>query len=255
MLGEIILSKALGFVLVLAFVALMRQPLGAIGLHRRHLGTTVGLGVLLTLGIYLVSYAVEFGINAASGEDPAIVFAAIDPKQGAAGRMLCAAWLVFGNVVNALMEEGLFRGVFLPVLMGRYRFWAAHAIQALLFGLWHLVWPLKDFLDGEVNLGGAVAQGGLLLLGSTINGLIWGYLFYATGNLWAPIAAHFVANTIQNLIHIETFAGLDVLISVRGTVASLVGLASLAVIWWIAKRAGFRRLQPWPADAESKPGH
>ncbi|GAA1750936.1 CPBP family intramembrane glutamic endopeptidase [Kocuria aegyptia] len=244
-LGEIILSKALGFVLVLAFVSLMRQPFAAIGFHRRDLGTTITIGVLLTLGIYLISYAVEFGLHAVSGDNPAVVLAAIDPKQEVTGGLLFAGWLVFGNVVNALMEEGLFRGVFLPVLMGRFRFWAANAVQALLFGLWHLVWPLKNFIHGEISLGGALAQGGLLLLGSTIYGLIWGYLFYVTGSLWAPIAAHFLANTIQNLVHIESSVGLDVLVSVRGTVASLVGLAALGLIWWLSKRRGFQRLQSW----------
>ncbi|HHV09400.1 MAG TPA: CPBP family intramembrane metalloprotease [Clostridiales bacterium] len=144
-----------------------------------------------------------------------------------------------------LYEEGLFRGVFLPALKVRFRFWMANLLQALLFGAWHLVWPLKYYLSGEQSLMGAFMYGLVLLLGTVTFGFIWGYMFEKTNSLWTAIAAHFAANTIQNLLHLQSNSGFDALSSLRGTCASLLGLASIFFIRWITAKYKLPALLSW----------
>ena len=105
------------------------------------------------------------------------------------------AFLVFGNVVNAFLEEGLFRGVLLRQFQRRYRFWAANTLQAGLFGVWHAVWPLKDLPLGKTDPAGAVSAAAQYALASSLMGLTTGHLVRATGGLWAPLAWHTVWNS------------------------------------------------------------
>ena len=43
-----------------------------------------------------------------------------------------------GNVINVVMEEGVFRGLFQKLLGFRYSFMGAAVISSVLFGLWHV---------------------------------------------------------------------------------------------------------------------
>lgn len=151
------------------------------------------------------------------------------------------------------MEEGLFRGVFLPALRTRFSFWKANIFQALLFGIWHLVWPLKNFLTGEQSIFGAIMYGIVLMLGTVTFGFIWGYMFEKTNSLWTTIAAHFAANTVQNILHIQSNTGLDTMVSLRGTFASLLGLASIFFIKWIAVKYKLPVLLTWGHSNSSRP--
>ncbi len=243
--GEIILSKTLGFLLILLFMSLIKERLSTIGLHRNHLCFCVCLGFLLNLAIFLISYGTEYMILLLQGQNPRLLLTAIDPKQGLQGGFLFGIWLIVGNIINALMEEGLFRGVFLPALKTRFRFWQANLFQALLFGIWHLVWPLKYYLSGEQSLLGAAMYGLVLLLGTVTFGFIWGYMFEKTNSLWTAIAAHFAANTIQNILHIQANSGFDTMVSLRGTLASLLGLASIFFLRWITAKYKLPALLSW----------
>ena len=69
------------------------------------------------------------------------------------------------------------------------------------------MWPLKAYLTGDASLAGALAQGGLLVLGTFVAGLVYGYLFWRTDSLWAPWVAHFLNNTTLNLMQIRSVSG------------------------------------------------
>jgi membrane protease YdiL (CAAX protease family) len=199
-LGEILLSKALGFALVIAYVWWAGRRVAAIGLHARRLGPALALGAGLTGAAFIVAVAVQL-LTLEPGATLAVH--AVDPKTGLAGGAAFAGLLILGNVVNSFMEEGLFRGVMLTHFLQRWRFGAANLLQAALFAAWHLVWPLKAYLNGESSAAGAAAQAGLLLLGTFVAGLVYGYLFRRTDSLWAPWIAHFVNNTILNLVQVQ----------------------------------------------------
>jgi membrane protease YdiL (CAAX protease family) len=124
------------------------------------------------------------------GQAPRLMFAAIDPKAGVAGGALFALWLVAGNVVNSFMEEGLFRGVMLNLNRLRLTLAKANGLQALLFGAWHLVWVIKWYQTGVVSTPGEISLGVVAnFLPQICLGLVWGYAYLKTGNLWAAWTA------------------------------------------------------------------
>lgn len=224
-LGEIILSKSLGFALVVGYTWWVGQRLSAIGLHTRRLGAALAIGVGLTVAAFVIATVVQV-LTLAS--DASLTLRAVDPKTGMTGGAAFAALLIVGNVINSFMEEGLFRGIMLPHFVQRMRFRTANLLQASLFAAWHLVWPIKAYLNGDVSAVGAFAQASLLLLGTFVAGLVYGYLFWRTGSLWAPWIAHFLNNTTLNLVQVQTASG-ELQPALVMSVVVVVALALLAL--------------------------
>jgi membrane protease YdiL (CAAX protease family) len=244
LLGEIILSKALGFAVVVLFLWLAGRKLRDIGLHSRGLATSLLIGASLTMLALVVGYAVELLVL--SGSSPSLQFAAIDPKAGVSGGLLFALWLVLGNFVNSFMEEGLFRGVMIPLFRTRLSFWQTNWLQAVLFGAWHLPWALKWYQTGRIETPGEIAMGVVVnFLPQILLGLVWGYMFLKTGNLWTPWIAHTLTNSTLNLLHTVTADGMDGGISLRMTAYSIVGLLGMILVKYLVKRYALAEVSPW----------
>ena len=82
---------------------------------------------------HLFAYTVEWIVMQRFGQEPRLLFSAIDPKAGVTGGLLFALWLVAGNLVNSFMEEGLFRGLMLNLNRITLSFVKSNWLQALLF--------------------------------------------------------------------------------------------------------------------------
>jgi membrane protease YdiL (CAAX protease family) len=245
-LGELIISKSLGFGLVLVWLWLAGRKASDIGLHTRGLGPSLWVGALSTLGAFVVGYGVELALAAAQGAQPRLQVGAIDSKMGVTGGLLFALWLLLGNVVNAFMEEGLFRGAIGRLARLRFRFWGANWFQAFVFSIWHLPWVLKYYQLGQIQTGGEMA---MTIISNSVPqlliGLVYGYLFLKTGNLWAPWIAHMLSNSVLNLLHTTTTQGMDVLIPLRMSVYTVVMFLAL---FWVRRVAAKRHLseaEPW----------
>lgn len=248
-LGEIILSKALGFCLVLFFVWGIGRKLDSIGFHGRRLGESLLIGVVITLLPFIIAYSVEWTLLKQMGQEPRFLFSAIDPKAGVTGGLLFAVWLVSGNFINSFMEEGLFRGVMLNVNRMRLTFGRSNWLQALLFGAWHLVWVIKWYQTGIVSTPGEIGMGIVAnFLPQICLGLVWGYAYLKTDNLWTAWIAHTLTNTTLNLLHIATVDAMDPAMSIRMTTFSIVSLLMLFLIRYMANR----RNMPGIADLVSR---
>jgi membrane protease YdiL (CAAX protease family) len=129
-LGEIILCKALGFVLVIVFVWVCGRKLQDIGLHSRQLGPSLIIGIVVTVMALVVSYVVEFAVQLP--KQPVIHFEAIEPKAGVTGGFLFVLWMILGNIINSFMEEGLFRGVMIRLFRVKLSFSQSNVLQAYL---------------------------------------------------------------------------------------------------------------------------
>jgi membrane protease YdiL (CAAX protease family) len=143
------------------------------------------------------------------------------------------------------MEEGLFRGIMLTHFRIRLSPWQANLLQGVVFGLWHLVWPAKRLVAGQTDLATAISQATIIVLGSTISGLLYGYLYLRTDSLWAPWLAHAINNSTFNLLHIRTIEGLDADI---GALYGIVAIGYLAFLLWTKlwpKRLHMAELRPW----------
>ena len=110
-------------------------------------------------------------------------------------------WLIFGNIVNAAMEDGLFYGVMLTHFSAKFSPRKAWGLQTLLFATWNLVWPPKNFFTGEADPGQTLFEAVGLFISTGIGELVFGYLYYKTDNLWSAFLAHFIKNTILNIVY------------------------------------------------------
>ncbi|CRK57752.1 hypothetical protein [Alloactinosynnema sp. L-07] len=144
------------------------QPTGRLG---RWLVTAVVLGV--------VAGAVTWLTVASRPMPPQIVRLAPDAA------VLTFAALGLGYaVVNAAVEETLFRGMFLTTLTDRIRVLPALAVQATSFGLLHTVILAQLTWSPQVVLAAAAA---------TAWGATLGVLRLGTGGIAAPALAHLTA--------------------------------------------------------------
>jgi len=195
-LGEIIISKSLGFLLVVAYLWLVGKSVTAIGLHSKYVKEALIIGSTGIILILLFSYGLQFGVLVGAGKEPSLVFTAIDPTAGVTGGVAFAMFLLVGNFINSFMEEGLFRGVMLRHFRVSLSFWRANLLQAAFFGIWHLNWPIKQFLTGQLDAGGLASQSLIILIATGIVGFAMGYLYLKTGNLWGPWIMHTINNSV-----------------------------------------------------------
>lgn len=242
-----IVSKVLGFILVLGYLRVLRRPLRSIGLHSRNFNKAFLIGGLSMISLYVVLYTIQFYRLSSSGETPRLIFAVINKETLVLGGLSFTLFHLFGQIVNAFMEESIFRGLMLPQLMRRFRFWQANVLQAFLFGLAHLVWPLISWLRGQSTAEEALAGAASLLIFTTVGGLVFGYLYYRTDSLWTGIFAHLIDNSAALYFHIQIAnrpnGETDILM-----LASL-GFISLVILAWIvAKRSNLPTLKPWGAN-------
>jgi membrane protease YdiL (CAAX protease family) len=144
------------------------------------------------------------------------------------------------------MEEGLFRGVMIRLFRVRLSFWRANWLQAFLFGIWHLPWVLKYYQMGTIKTTGeilfAVFSNSVPQL---LMGLIWGYLFLKTSNLWAPWAAHVLTNSVGNLLHITSLNGLDSGFALRMSIYTVVAMLCMFLVKHLAKKNRMSEVKPW----------
>ena len=251
-LGEIILSKALGFCLVVFFVWAIGRRLSSIGFHSRRLAESILIGTVITVLPFLIAYTVEWIVLGQMGQEPRLLFAAIDPKAGVTGGLLFAGWLVIGNFVNAFMEENLFRGVMLNLNRMRLSFGKAIWLQAVLFGLWHLVWVVKWVQTGVASTPGEIGMAIVANFLPQISlGLVWGYLYLKTDNLWAAWTAHTLTNTTLNLLHMATVDGMNPGMSIRMTTFSIVSVLLILLIRYLCQKQKMPELTVWESKEET----
>jgi membrane protease YdiL (CAAX protease family) len=250
-MGEAFLHKALGFVMVLVYLWAVGQPLAAIGLHGRLVGKAIFIGAAGIVLVLLVTFGVQLGVLRAAGEQAALAVVAIDNKTGLAREGWgFALWLFLGNLVNSFMEEGLFRGIMLTHFRLRLSPWRANLLQAVVFGLWHLAWPIWRLINGHADLAAVASEAIIIVVASTVSGLAYGYLLLKTDSLWAPWIAHTISNTTLNLLHIRTAAGLD---ADTGLLGPVLTAGYLALLLWTKAWAKWLRmpeLKPWGASSE-----
>ena len=138
------------------------------------------------------------------------------------------------------MEEGTFRGLFYEIVDTDHSGRFALLFQAFLFGVWHIVTPLHNLIDGDINTVSFVVLGVGYIILAGMMGIKWGLLYRMTGNLYAGMADHFFNNCIAtNLLHVITDTGTDEMMIVRVIIAQLLSFAVVIVVW-LKKKAGER---------------
>lgn len=196
----------------------------------------IGKGILLGLICFAVSYLLEMSILFFQGKRPHLDFYAAgfsldggEIKRTALGFILLC---VFFNVINVIMEEGIFRGLFLKLIEPFSGFVKANLFAAFLFGIWHWVMPMRNFTDGDLSFWGLIAMGiGYVILAGVMS-IKWGLLYKMTGSLWAGLGDHLFNNVIAtNLVHVITEGEADSMQIVRIIVAQLLSLVIVTLVY------------------------
>lgn len=182
-----VVLEALAIVPAVALVARWRgaRHLRELGLGRYPLWRCLGIGVACGLGIFIVVQGCGVLMERLGSRPPAarlLTEALISPRSP--GRLL--VFLAVAVLVAPFWEELFFRGFAYPVLRRRLGAVPGVILSALFFALLH-------------------AEPFLLRLPIFILGILLALIYERTGSLYAPMAAHAVANTLSTLLFYAGF--------------------------------------------------
>lgn len=242
--AENFLHKLFGIGVLMVVLKMLSMTAQDVGFTKSGIGG-IGKGLLLGVCCFAVSYATEMAILAAQGKSPALGFYATgfsldgeESRQTGLGFILLC---VLFNLINVLMEEGVFRGLYLKLVEPVSGFAKANLIGAFLFGIWHWVMPMRSYTDGDSSLTNLLIMGiGYILLAGMMS-IKWGLLYKMTGALWVGLGDHLFNNVVAtNLVHVMAEGESDSLQIVRIMMAQLLSFAIVAVRY--QRKYCYRRL-------------
>lgn len=211
--GEAFIHKLIGIFLLALVLRMLEYKWADIGFRAEQATRGIFLGLLLGGFVFAVAYGTEIIMQTMAGKAPSLqIYVTSYAIQGNRSMQVGGVFFlicVVGNMINVIMEEGVFRGLFIKVASEKYSFAKACIVASVLFGIWHIAQPVRNVLDGTQSVMGACMSGLLLVVTSTLLGIQYSILFKMTGSLWAGMAAHFVNNAIVNMLHIATVTGTD----------------------------------------------
>ncbi len=241
--GEAVVHKLIGILVLFISAGILHFSAAEIGFSKEGAFANLGKGLAFGLCTFAVAYTVEcLIINSLGNFDSLQLYVstyAIDKNLGYNTSLLFFLVCIAGNIINVLMEEGVFRGLFNKILSQKYSFILSALIASALFGFWHIVGPVRNFLDGESSMAGTVANSAMLVFTSALVGFKFAMLTKMTGSIFMGMGDHFVNNTIVNILHVVSKDGADQMMALRVAVAQ--SLSFILVLIWFAIRSNRRR--------------
>ncbi|WP_279053475.1 CPBP family intramembrane glutamic endopeptidase [Eisenbergiella tayi] len=201
------LHKVAGIILLVLVLKKANLTWREIGFQRGGAIKSVLKGLALGSVCFAISYGLELAVLALQGNPRHLeIYISSFSLTGSQIKntgfvffVLCVGF----NIINVWMEEGVFRGLFLIMLSETKPFLKANLIAAFLFGIWHIVMPVRSYVNGEMSFAAMVLMGVGYIILSGIMGMKWGMLYRITGNVWAGIGDHLFNNTVAtNMLHV-----------------------------------------------------
>lgn len=244
-IGENVLHKAAGIVILA--LALNREKLSwrDIGFQRDGFASGILKGLLLGGVCFALSYGLELAISALQG-NPAHLELYVSGFSLTGSQIKHTEFIFFllcllFNGINVWMEEGIFRGLFIRTLSETKPFAQANGIAALWFGIWHMVMPIRSYVNGEMSFAAMVLMGAGYIVLAGIMGVKWGLLSRATGGIWMGLGDHLFNNTVAaNMLHVVSPKGVDEWQIVRIMAAQIFSFALVLAMDYRRNRNGNR---------------
>ena len=243
--AENFINKIFGIVLLFVLLKQLHWDISTIGFKKYGLVKTILKGFALALFSFFIAYTIECSILYFQEKKIYLGFFITGFSLTGVGSIQTGIGFVFinifFNIINVIMEEGTFRGLFYQLINTRYSLKTALFIQALLFGIWHIVTPLHNWIDGEISGMEFVSLSiGYIILAGMM-GVKWGLLYRMTGNLYAGMADHFFNNCIAtNLLHVVSNTGIDEYMIFRVLIAQIISFAIVVFLWKRQKIEGLK---------------
>ena len=215
-----------------------RDDCAKIGFIRADRLKNIGFGLALGAGFYTIAYAVECIVLYVQGASPSLKIASGGFSLVKSTEFVSTgiAFILLFNVLNVWMEEGLFRGLFTRLLRERYDCRMTIFITALLFGLWHLIMPVRSFIEGQMKLAPMLLLGAGYVALTFVYGLKMSFLYRMTGSVWAGLSEHFFNNSIINIVHVVSSMGSDHLQVVRIVTAQLLSFIFVTILYLLKRK-------------------
>lgn len=211
-LGDAIVHKLLGLLAIYVTAKIFALNEDEIGFKKKGIITSLLKGLLFGVILIIVAYITEIIVLLIHGN--ACRFNVYLPKYSEKGNLIKQTGIIFfiicilTNLINAIMEEGLFRGIFQKLLEKKYSFIISAIIISILYGLGYIIEPLRSFCDGKTTMENFVAKS-IMLVGTTaLAGINYAMITKITGNLYMSIGIHFINNTIVSILHVLSKAGI-----------------------------------------------
>ncbi len=234
-IGEAFIHKIIGIILLILAAKLLHYKLSDIGFYVNKFIPDTLLGLLLGVTVFTIAYGTELLIQSSSNNAPVLKFYvtsySILGNAAMQSSFISLFICIVGNIINVVMEEGVFRGLFSTLMEERYTFLKACIFSSILFGIWHIAQPLRNLIDGQQSIMGAMMSSLLLVVTSTLLGIQYCMLFKITGSLWASMSAHFINNSAINLLHIVTSSGVDELQTIRIAIAQTLSFIVVLIFF------------------------
>lgn len=231
--ADCFINKVVGIVILAISIKLLHYSWHSIGFQIdkiKYIGYGLAVGVLCFTVAYAAEYLILYFQNLTPAFDWYIsgfsLTGDVVKQTGFLSFFLC----ILFNIINVIMEEGIFRGLFIKLGTEKLSFVKANWLAALLFGLWHLSLPVRSVIDGQMSFGEGLLMGGGYVILAALMGIKWGLWLQNTKCLWFGISEHFFNNTIGNVLHVSSVIGYDELQIVRILIAQMLSLGITLII-------------------------
>lgn len=235
--GEAFVHKLIGIVILFVAARILDLRPKNIGFSKEKVVVNLGKGLAFGISIFVIAYGVEVLLAVSEGGFRSLQLYvssyAVDGNVGNQTSLIFFLLCIAGNIINVVMEEGVFRGLFQKIIQSRFSFVIAAVIASCLFGLWHVMGPIRNYYDGMSSMGGMIANMIMLVVTSGLVGFKFAMLTRITGSLYMAMGDHFVNNTIVNILHVVSETGADELMFVRISIAQ--SLSFLIVLIYYLK--------------------
>lgn len=236
--GEAFIHKLIGIAILCTAAKMTTFTLEGIGFSKENIVQNISKGLLFGLAIFAFAYSVEILICILQGNFESlqlyVTAYAVDGNTGHQTALIFFVICIAGNIINVIMEEGVFRGLFQQILQKKYSFILSAVIASCLFGLWHIIAPIRNYYDSASSLNSLLFNTAMLVVTSALIGFKFAMLTKITGSLYMAMGDHFVNNTIVNTLHVVSATGSDELQFVRITIAQTLSFI-VVLIYYLKK--------------------
>ena len=237
--GEAFIHKLIGIAVLFVVIKLFDFTFKEIGFAKGKTILCISKGLAFGLVIFVLAYSAEILVLALHGNFKTLALYvsaySVDGNIGHQTALVFFAICIVGNIINVVMEEGMFRGLFPKLLEHKYTFIISAVIASVLFGMWHIMAPIRDYYDGTMSMSGFIANSVMLVITSALVGFKFAMITKLTGNLYMAMGDHFVNNTIVNILHVISTSGTDDLMILRISIAQSVSFI-IVLIWYFVAR-------------------